>query len=348
MSAPHAGGQLKWALRPWDTKFYGFDFSSPTTVNGHCFMEGYDIFNIDYHYRVTYSWQKEGVRKFKEAVRLYEERMTKVMEEKNRKQQVIEEKLSEQQIIEDKISAKIVIDNILFMDCNASYMMPLHVMSSVESQSTANKGGLLCTNHGEVTREVNRKINAEENQKFYAEEEIAQDAKIAQVISEDQKSSSLNYEGTPSLIGLPFISSSLESGGTSLVSSQVLTALFLGTSTSLPTPPFDPTPLLIHPTSTSGGTSAGAPSADNPSIFCFPVYMPLLPPRTGIGVQDPSPPPTASFCSTGVYAIALSASPANVADNPDNPDLAFDPSGTVPDNPCKPASDLWAYVASRG
>lgn len=314
-------------------------------------MEGYDIFNIDYCYQVSRiqvhsSWnpELEEDRKFKEAVQQYEEQLKKVMEENNRKQQIIEEKISEQRIMKDQNSTKIVIDN----NCNASYFMPLHDMKSVESQSTANEGGLLCTNHYEVNREVNPNNIAEENQKFYAEEEIVQNAEIAQVISEEPKSLSFNNEGTPSLIGLPFISSSLESGGTSSISSQVLTALHLGASTSLPTPSLDSTPSLIHPTSSSGGTSAIASSADNPSIHCFPVCMPLLPPRTGIGVQVPSPPPTASFCSTGVYAIASSASPANVADNPDNPDLGFDPSGTVPDNPRKPASDLWAYVASRG
>ncbi len=184
-------------------------------------MEGYDIYNIDYYYQSFSPFYADGTRKFEEAVQEYEKRLKKVMEENNSKQQVIEEKIRKQQNIKDPISEKIVIGN----KCNACYFMPLHDMKSVESQSTAKEGGLLCTNHYEVNREVNRKNDAEENQKFYAEEEIAENAEIAQVISEEPKLSSFNNEGTPSLIGLPFVSSSLESGGTSLVSSQVLTTL---------------------------------------------------------------------------------------------------------------------------
>ncbi len=38
----------------------------------------------------------------------------------------------------------------------------------------------------------------------------------------------------------------------------------------------------------------------------------------------------------------------NNANNPNNPYAGFDSSVPVPDNQRKPASDLWAYVASRG
>ena len=337
MSAPHAGGQLKWALKPWEVQQYEFNFiNHRSLVHGQCSLDGY---------QVTYFTQ---VKMSEKTSRFWLKRhMKKVLEENNRKQQVIEEKIRKLQIIKDQISAKIVIDNIIFV-CYVSHIMPLHVLKSVESQSTTKESGLLCTNHCEVSREVNRNNNTEENQKFYAEQEIAQNAEIAQVISEEPQTSSFTSEETPSLIRLPFISSSLESGGTSIISSPVLTALYLGTTTSLPTPSLDSTPSLINPTPPTGGTSAGASSADNPNIYSLPVCMPLLPPRTGIGVQDSSPPPTASICSTGVYAITFSASSANVADNPDNPDLEFDRSGIVPDNPRKPALDLWAYIASRG
>jgi hypothetical protein len=197
-------------------------------------------------------------------------------------------------------------------------------MKSEESQSTAKVSGLLCTNQSEVNCEVNRKNNAEENQKFYAEEDNDQNTDIAKVLSEETISSPFNSGGTISLNHSSIITSSLQSGGTSLISP------------------------LINPTSTTGGTTSAASSADHPYIHRFHFCMPLLLPRTGIGVQDSSPPPTASFCSAGVYAFASSASSTNVADNPDNRDPGFDTSGTTPDNPRKPAPDLWAYVASRG
>ena len=280
-----------------------------------------------------------------------ENEMKKVMEETNQTQPVIEEKISEQQIIEDKISEKIVIDNILFEN-------------SVGSQLTAKNGGLLCTTHSEVyrqevtkkvtvrsfvevIREVKYQINTEENQTSYAEEDKIQNAEIAQVLSEKPESLPFNYWGTTSLISLSFISSSLESGGTSLISTPVLTALFLGTSTPLPTSFLDSTPPPIHPTSTSGGTSTGATSTENSSILCSPSCMQLLPPLTGIGVHV-SPPPTASSCSTGVYSFTSSASSENVADNPDNPDLGFVPSGNVHDITRKSASTFWTFIASRG
>ena len=404
MSHPYAGMQNKWKLRPWDTKFYGFNFSSETTKSGHCYMEGYDIFNIDYCYKPNSFYAvKRKVTKFEERI------MKKVMEDKIRKQQIIEEKISEQQIIEDKISDKKVNDNIL-------------CLNSVGSQLTAINGGLLCTTHREsevsrqtvsqmgaaraffrVIREIKDQQTIEENQKSKAEEDKIKNADIARVLSEKPNSSPFNYGGTTYLVGLSLISSSLESGGTSFISTQVLTALYLGSSTSLPTSIPISTPPLLNPTSTSGGTSTGASSADNPSIFCFPSIMPLLPPRTGIGVQVSSPPPTASYGSTGVYAFTSStspenisdnpdnpsifrflsimpmlpprtgigvlvssppptassgstgvnaftssASPENIADNPDNPDLGFDHSGDVPDNPRKSASTFWTYISSRG
>ena len=72
---------------------------------------------------------------------------------------------------------------------------------------------LLCTNQSEVNCEVNRNNHAEENQTFYAEEEIARNAEIAKVLSEEPNSSSFNYGVILSLLGLPFITSSLKSGG---------------------------------------------------------------------------------------------------------------------------------------
>jgi hypothetical protein len=196
--------------------------------------------------------------------------------------------------------------------------------------------------------EVNNKKNAEENQKMIAEEENANIADTAQVLSEETNSSPFPSGGTTSLDRSSTITSSLSSGGTSLISPQDSSTLSVETSPPLPIPSLLPTPSLIIPTSTTGGTSSAASSADNPYLLCFLSCMPLLPPRTGIGVPDSSPPPTASLGSTGVYAFASQASSKNVADNPDNPDLGFDTSGTTPDNPRKPAPDIWAYVASRG
>ena len=258
-----------------------------------------------------------------------------------------QQKYNKQQIIEEQIRKKKEIDNIV-------------IENSMESQLTANDGGLLCTTHCEVIEdirqevtemvpvrsvEVNSPIIIEENQKSSA---VIENAEDAQALSEKPNSSPFNYGGTTYLVGLSLISSSLDSGGTSFISTQVFTTLYLGPSTPLPTSILISTPPQLNPTSTSGGTSTGASSADNPSIFCFPSIMPLLPPRTGIGVQDSPPPPTASFCSTDVYAFTSSASPENIADNPDNPDLGFDHSGDVPDNPRKSASTFWTTVASRG
>jgi hypothetical protein len=100
---------------------------------------------------------------------------------------------------------------------------------------------------------------------------------------------------------------------------------------------------------TQGTSADAADNLDNPILSSSHVL--LLPPRTGIGVQDTSPPPTASFSTAGDYATASSVSSAsseNIANNPDNPYAGFDASVPVPDNPRKPASDHWAYVASRG
>ena len=74
-------------------------------------MEGYDIFNIDYCYRVHSSWnlELEEDLKFREAVQQYEEQLKKVMEENNRQQQVIEEKIRKLQIIKDRFASN---DNI--------------------------------------------------------------------------------------------------------------------------------------------------------------------------------------------------------------------------------------------
>ena len=159
---------------------------------------------------------------------------------------------------------------------------------------------------------------------------IATGKKLLQAFRMTRKTTSLDM---PSIT-----TSSLQSGGTPLISPQFV-------EPSPPTPSLaDSTPSFRNPPSTSGGTSADA--ADNPSISCFHVL--LLPPRTGIGVQDTSPPPTASISSTADYAAESTASSENIANNPDNPDAGFDSSVPVPDNPRKPAPDLWAYVASRG
>jgi hypothetical protein len=241
--------------------------------------------------------------------------MEEMIEEENQKQQVIDEKISEQQNIEEKISATRVIDK--FGEDTSQGRMDSVI-----------KGGAVLSDGDAGAHRIHYFLNstkyAEQNQKFYAEEDNDQNTYIAQVLSEETISPPSNCGGTTSLIPLPFISSSLESGGTSLISP------------------------LINPTSTPGGTSTAASSADNPYIHRFHFCMPLLLPRTGIGVPVSSPPPTASTSSTGVYALASQASSKNVADTPDNPDLGFDTSGTTPDNPRKPAPDLWAYVASRG
>jgi hypothetical protein len=258
-----------------------------------------------------------------------------------------QQKYKKQQLIEEEIRKKKEIDNII-------------IVNSMESQLTANDGGLLCTTHCEVIEdirqevtemvpvrsvEVNSPINIEENQKSCA---VIENAEDAQALSEKQESSPSISGGTTSIDISSSITSSLDSGGTSFISSQVLPALYLGSSTPLPTSILISTPPQLDPTPASGGTSTGASSADNPSIFSVASIMPLLPPRTGIGVQVSSPPPTASSCSTGVYAFTSSASPENIADNPDNPDLGFDHSGDVPDNPRKSASTFWTFIASRG
>jgi hypothetical protein len=129
---------------------------------------------------------------FFEAVEI---RTENILDEKSQKQQVIEENISEQQIIEKDISAKIIIDNFLFV-------------LSMESQSTVQAGGLLCT-HCDVIRqevsemdtvrafvEVNYNNTAEVNQKSYAEDDCIQNAEIAQVLSEGSYSSSVDCGGT--------------------------------------------------------------------------------------------------------------------------------------------------------
>ena len=88
-------------------------------------MEGYDIYNIDYHYRIDFSyWTPEfgpdGARKFEDAFPQFEVRVKKVMEENHSKQQVIEEKIIKQQNMKDHNSTKIVIDS----KCNASQLLP--------------------------------------------------------------------------------------------------------------------------------------------------------------------------------------------------------------------------------
>jgi hypothetical protein len=254
------------------------------------------------------------------------------------KQALIAEKITEQQIIEDPISAKKDIEEQLY-DTDSKVTVPaggpLCAKIVIEDEDIREvlvpAGGPLCakrvipdtTEEGlRELREINTEKNAEENQKINAEEQHAQYADTAQVLSEEQLS--FTSGGTTSLDQSSTITSSLSSGGTPLISP------------------------LINPTSTTGGTTSAASSADNPSVHRFHFCMPLLLPRTGIGVPVSSPPPTASTSSTGVYALASQASSRNVADNPDNPDLGFDTSGTTPDNPRKPAPDLWAYVASRG
>ena len=133
------------------------------------------------------------------------------------------------------------------------------------SQLTANDGGLLCTTHCEVIEdirqvvtemvpvrsvEVNSPINIEENQKSCA---VIENAEDAQALSEKQESSPSISGGTTSIDISSSITSSLDSGGTSFISSQVLTALYLGSSTPLPTSILISTPTQLNPTPTSGG-----------------------------------------------------------------------------------------------
>ena len=241
--------------------------------------------------------------------------------------------------------------------------------SSYEEKKNAEENQVNYKKNAEENQ-VNYKKNAEENPKLNATAENNNNTNLAHVSSQESIPSFSESGGTTSLdipsiitpdqirakkiatgkkllqafrttrkttsLDMPSITtSSLTSGGTSpLISPQSV-------EPSPPTPSLaDSTPSFRNPPSTSGGTSADA--ADNPSISCFHVL--LLPPRTGIGVQDTSPPPTASIIPTA----ESTASSENIANNPDNPDAGFDSSVPVPDNPRKPAPDLWAYVASRG
>ena len=246
---------------------------------------------------------------------------------------------------------------------------------SYEEQKNAEENEVNYKKNAEENQ-VNYNKNAEETPKLNATAENTNNTNLAQALSQESIPSFSESGGTTSLdipsiitpdqirakkiatgkkllqafrmtrkttsLDMPSITtSSLQSGGTPLVSPQFV-------EPSPPTPSLaDSTPSFRNPPSTSGGTSADA--ADNPSISCFHVL--LLPPRTGIGVQDTSPPPTANISLTADYAAASSESTAsseNIANNPDNPDAGFDSSVPVPDNPRKPAPDLWAYVASRG
>ena len=246
---------------------------------------------------------------------------------------------------------------------------------SYEEQKNAEENEVNYKKNAEENQ-VNYNKNAEETPKLNATAENTNNTNLAQALSQESIPSFSESGGTTSLdipsiitpdqirakkiatgkkllqafrmtrkttsLDMPSITtSSLQSGGTPLISPQSV-------EPSPPTPSLaDSTPSFRNPPSTSGGTLADA--ADNPSISCFHVL--LLPPRTGIGVQDTSPPPTANFSSADANATASSASTAsseNIANNPDNPDVGFDSSVPVPDNPRKPVPDLWAYVASRG
>jgi len=265
-----------------------------------------------------------------------------------RAQQLNESKINVQQLIEENISETKVIDNF------ATDVEPVvvHHAEIIEVYRQDDTQVVPVRNIIGVIRpeiiEVNHINIIEENPNQNATEDYINIEQHAQVLFTVPDPSSFTDGGTTSLISSSSLSPP-KSGGTSTILPQASIAQQVGEPPPIPPSPLDTTPR--YRTSKSGGTATGASTADNPdtvSIFEHRLRMQILHPRTGIGVQVSSPPPTASFCSTGVYAIASSASPANVADNPDNPDLAFDPSGTVPDNPCKPASDLWAYVASRG
>ena len=346
MSYPHAGMQLQKGIRiiiVYDpcTEAIGNIILVSTKHEYHSVDPAYLVLH-DYFLEVDEDeipkYSKAGISILLECVaeqeRYYEQQRK---EEQNSKQKLIEEKISEQQIIEDQTSEKIVVDKFVY-DTSQGRMDSIRFGGAVLSNDKA-----VIARRVDIISECQNKT--EESQKPEAEEDFTKNAQLAQVPSENTLP--LSMVDTTSIMP-SFNTSSLESGGTSIISLPVFTALYLGTMTSSPTPSLDSTPSLINPTPPTGGTSAGASSADNPNIYSLPVCMPLLPPRTGIGVQDSSPPPTASICSTGVYAIAFSASPTNVADNPDNPDLGFDRSGIVPDNTRKPALDLWAYDALRG
>jgi hypothetical protein len=188
-----------------------------------------------------------------------------------------------------------------------------------------------------------------------------QNADIAQVVSQELLSSSSNSGGKTPLDTSSIISSSIQSGGTSpldkssipnsggicIISPQVST--IISNASSSADNPNKGTTADAAENPNKGTSTDAADNQDNPLISSSHVL--LLPTRTGIEVQDTSPPPTASFSSAGDYAAtssALYASSKNAANKPDNPYAGFDSSVPVPDNPRKPASDLWAYVASRG
>ena len=174
---------------------------------------------------------------------------------------------------------------------------------SLETQLSAD-GELLCTSfrqsdpevvpvrvHDEIICDVTYPFETEKDPKFTAEIVIAAD--VAQDLSAIPETSTIVSGGTSMLIISSLDSSILETGGASLISTQELPASSDGASPKLSTTLLDSTPPFLNPTSTSGGTSTGASSADTLSILCFSDNMPLLPPRTGIGVQDQAPPPTA-------------------------------------------------------
>jgi hypothetical protein len=201
--------------------------------------------------------------------------------------------------------------------------------------------------NAEESRNVKNQKNAEETPKLPTEEND-QNADIAQVTSQELLSPSPSSGGT-TLDTSSNIPSSLQSGGTSPLNKPSIpnSGGICTISPQVSTTISDASSSADNPTK---GTSAD--TADNPDDpILSSSHVLLLPPRTGIGVQDTSPPPTASFSTAGDYATASSASSAsskNIANNPDNPYAGFDSSVPVPDNPRKPASDHWAYVASRG
>jgi hypothetical protein len=201
--------------------------------------------------------------------------------------------------------------------------------------------------NAEERSDVKNQKDAEETPKLPTEEND-QNADIAQVTSQELLSPSPSSGGT-TLDTSSNIPSSLQSGGTSPLDKPSIpnSGGICTISPQVSTTISDASSSADNPT--KGPSADTADNPDNPILSSSHVL--LLPPRTGIGVPDTSPPPTASFSTAGDYATASSASSAsseNIANNPDNPYAGFDSSVPVPDNPRKPASDHWAYVASRG
>ena len=193
-----------------------------------------------------------------------------------------------QQIIEETISAPPII-KVLSIPCKPS-CQPM-ANCCVHPFGRMNLVWCLSAPLIKFLCEVHYPCEVEENPKFNAEIVFATNAaSIAQDLPDIPETSTIVSGGTSPII-IPSIDSSLlESGGAYLISTQELLAPSDGTSTTLSIQMLDSMPPFFDPTSTSGGTSAGAPSADYQSIICFPDNMPLLPPRTVIGVQDTVPP----------------------------------------------------------